>query len=210
MHIYVHTFFQNSSEKTSFLPLLRRSNIIEIVPQTVLCNRESRGGLIFQVKLKPVPILAIYACKTPTHSPFKFKGHVELCVFAEHPETVSISFVNHTGSLLEGCQYTLQCRVEKVAPVQNLTVAFYKGDTMLGSVQSMSSVKTPVNETFTVSFNSSREDNGVQYWCKTELNLGQQGPQNTTEGPHALRTTVYCESASNISQNKNGLFVSKL
>ncbi|KAK0137412.1 Vascular cell adhesion protein 1 [Merluccius polli] len=110
------------------------------------------------------------------------------------PENVSISFVNHLGPLLEGRQYTLQCRVEKVAPVQNLTVTFYRGDTMLDSVQSsMSSVKTPVTEMFTVSINSSREDNGVQYRCKTELNLGQQGPQNTTEGPHAaeLTTTVY-------------------
>ncbi|CAL8285737.1 unnamed protein product [Arctogadus glacialis] len=93
------------------------------------------------------------------------------------PDKVSISFVNHTGPLLEGHQYTLQCRVQEVAPVQNLTVTFYKGDAMLGPVQSSrNSVEAPVTETFTFSFNSSREDDGVQYWCEAKLNLGPHGP----------------------------------
>ncbi|XP_056442529.1 vascular cell adhesion protein 1-like [Gadus chalcogrammus] len=93
------------------------------------------------------------------------------------PDEVSISFVNHTGPLLEGHPYTLQCRVQEVAPVQKLTVTFYKGDTMLGPVQSSrNSVEAPVTETFTFSFNFSREDDGVQYWCEAKLNLGPHGP----------------------------------
>ncbi|KAG7255243.1 hypothetical protein CRUP_017165, partial [Coryphaenoides rupestris] len=103
-------------------------------------------------------------------------------MFAEPPDNVSISFVNHTGPLLEGHQYTLQCHVQEVAPVQNLTVTFYRGGATLGEVQSCrnsskKSTKSPVSETFTVSINSSREDDGVQYWCEAQLDLGPQGPQ---------------------------------
>ncbi|KAG7255244.1 hypothetical protein CRUP_017166 [Coryphaenoides rupestris] len=81
-----------------------------------------------------------------------------------------------------GHQYTLQCHVQEVAPVQNLTVTFYRGGATLGEVQSCrnsskKSTKSPVSETFTVSINSSREDDGVQYWCEAQLDLGPQGPQ---------------------------------
>uniref|UniRef100_A0A8C5F9D5 Ig-like domain-containing protein n=1 Tax=Gadus morhua TaxID=8049 RepID=A0A8C5F9D5_GADMO len=107
------------------------------------------------------------------------------------PDNVSISFVNHTGPLLEGHQYNLQCRVQNVRPIQNLAVTFYKGDTILDSVQSRSSENTTVTETFTsFSFNSSRGDDGVQYWCEAKLNLGQQGPPPVTMSER-LTTTVY-------------------
>ncbi|XP_059902393.1 vascular cell adhesion protein 1-like [Gadus macrocephalus] len=108
------------------------------------------------------------------------------------PDNVSISFVNHTGPLLEGHQYTLQCRVQNVGPVQNLAVTFYKGDTMLGPVQSnRTSENTTATETFTsFSFNSSRGDDGVQYWCEAKLNLGQQGPPPVMMSER-LTTTVY-------------------
>ncbi|KAG7265021.1 hypothetical protein CRUP_007240 [Coryphaenoides rupestris] len=92
-----------------------------------------------------------------------------------------------------------------ISPSQlvNLTVTFYRGGATLGEVQSCrnstkNSTKSPVSKTFTVSINSSREDDGVQYWCEAQLDLGPQGPQpppvmrspklNTTVyyGPHSL------------------------
>ncbi|CAL8403114.1 unnamed protein product [Arctogadus glacialis] len=108
------------------------------------------------------------------------------------PDNVSISFVKHTGPLLEGHQYNLQCRVQNVAPIQNLAVTFYKGDTTLDSVQpNRTSENTTVTETFTsFSFNSSRGDDGVQYWCEAKLNLGQPGPPPVTMSER-LTTTVY-------------------
>ncbi|KAG7457072.1 hypothetical protein MATL_G00242600 [Megalops atlanticus] len=45
------------------------------------------------------------------------------------PDSVSISSVDHTGPMLEGRQYQLQCEVHKIAPVQNLTVKWYRGET---------------------------------------------------------------------------------
>uniref|UniRef100_A0A3Q4GZ92 Ig-like domain-containing protein n=1 Tax=Neolamprologus brichardi TaxID=32507 RepID=A0A3Q4GZ92_NEOBR len=93
------------------------------------------------------------------------------------PESVSISFVNHTEMMFENQQYTLQCSVQNVAPVQNLTVTFYRGNTALGHLQSRSKQKKPVSETFTLNITPSREDDGAQYWCETKLELGPAGPQ---------------------------------
>ncbi|KAM9375487.1 intercellular adhesion molecule 1-like [Pholidichthys leucotaenia] len=92
------------------------------------------------------------------------------------PENVSISFLSHTGPLLEGFQYTLLCTIQKVAPVKNLSVIFYKGEISVGHRQSDSQQKKPVNVTFTLNITASRKDDGAQYWCEAKLELGPDGP----------------------------------
>ncbi|XP_050926448.1 uncharacterized protein LOC108893378 isoform X4 [Lates calcarifer] len=93
------------------------------------------------------------------------------------PDTVSFSFRDHSGPLLEGHQYALQCEVQNVAPVENLTVTFYRGQTALGQLQSSNTGKKPVTEIFTLNINTSKEDDGVQYWCEPKLELGLKRPQ---------------------------------
>lgn len=98
--------------------------------------------------------------------------------------------------MLEARQYTLQCAVWDVAPVQNLTVTFYRGQKPLGSLQSTqrSDCKRPMTETFTLSIEPSRDDDQAQYWCEARLDLkaaGQQRPLVVSS--QKFTATVFCE-----------------
>ncbi|KAK9978070.1 hypothetical protein ABG768_019839 [Culter alburnus] len=92
------------------------------------------------------------------------------------PDSVSISTVDHIGPMKEGNQYELQCDVLNVAPVQYLTVKWYKGQTLVNQTTFNDTIKTPVNETDTLMIRPDRSD-GVQYRCEAELKLGEEGPQ---------------------------------
>ncbi|XP_057698525.1 MAM domain-containing glycosylphosphatidylinositol anchor protein 1-like [Corythoichthys intestinalis] len=87
------------------------------------------------------------------------------------PDSVSLSFANHTGSLLEHNQYTLHCTVHDVAPSRNLVVTFYRNQTRLARLRSNVTDKTPVTEIFPLNIVAMREDDGANYWCEAELQL---------------------------------------
>ncbi|KAL0992593.1 hypothetical protein UPYG_G00095500 [Umbra pygmaea] len=94
------------------------------------------------------------------------------------PDIVSISPLNHSDLIVEGNQYQLQCNIQKVAPLQNLVVKWYKGhESIEATTYRNSSNKTPVNVSPTFTINPSREDDGAQFRCEAELHLGPGGPQ---------------------------------
>ncbi|XP_036423424.1 CD166 antigen-like isoform X2 [Colossoma macropomum] len=105
------------------------------------------------------------------------------------PDRVSISTV---GPMIEGEQYELQCDIQNVAPVEFLTVSWYKGDTLVKNITFTDPIKTPVNLSDTLQISPSRDDDGAQYRCEAELDLGPEGPQpppTVTSDP--LTITVY-------------------
>ncbi|XP_064170240.1 hemicentin-1-like isoform X2 [Anguilla rostrata] len=93
------------------------------------------------------------------------------------PDSVSISAVNHAGPMLEQKQYQLQCEVQNIAPVQNLTVKWYKGETLENQTSYDALTKTPVTVSSTLLITPTSADDGVQYSCVAELELGPEGPQ---------------------------------
>ncbi|XP_052441412.1 cell adhesion molecule 4-like [Carassius gibelio] len=108
------------------------------------------------------------------------------------PDSVSISIVKRTGPMIAGRQYQLQCDVHDVAPVQYLTVKWYKGQTLLDQITFTEDSKTPVNVNPTLLIRPDRDDDGAQYWCEAELDLGAEGPQYPPkETSDPLNITVY-------------------
>ncbi|KAI7803586.1 putative vascular cell adhesion protein 1 [Triplophysa rosa] len=93
------------------------------------------------------------------------------------PDSVSINTADHTGPMIYFSTYKLQCDVVNVAPVQNLIVKWYKGETLMHNETFIYFIMTPVNTTSILQIIADRSDDGVQYRCEAELELGAEGPQ---------------------------------
>ncbi|XP_052407202.1 hemicentin-1 isoform X8 [Carassius gibelio] len=115
--------------------------------------------------------------------PYCYINHKEQCqvelpvIIYKTPDNVSISIVKHRRTMIAGRQYQLQCDVQNVAPVHNLTVKWYKGQTLLNQTTFTEDSKTPVNVNPSVLIRPDRDDDGAQYRCEAELDLGAEGPQ---------------------------------
>ncbi|XP_036392361.1 hemicentin-1-like [Megalops cyprinoides] len=96
----------------------------------------------------------------------------------KHPDSVSLKrHSNHTGPIEEGRQYKLVCEIQNVAPLEYLTVKWYKGQLEVHNKTYNSDRKTPVNEYPILLISPSRADDGAQYRCAAVLDLGPEGPQ---------------------------------
>ncbi|KAA0705418.1 hypothetical protein E1301_Tti009717 [Triplophysa tibetana] len=109
------------------------------------------------------------------------------------PDSVSINTADHTGPMTEGSTYKLQCDVVNVAPVQNLIVKWYKGETLMHNETFTDPIKTPVNKTSMLQITPDRSHDGVQYRCEAELELGAEGPQPppAVTSEHIQMTVLY-------------------
>ncbi|XP_066563960.1 vascular cell adhesion protein 1 isoform X2 [Amia ocellicauda] len=110
----------------------------------------------------------------------------------KYPDSVSISSVGHTGPMEEGRQYRLQCDVQSIAPVQYLSVNWYRGGALIHTETFSENTTKPVDVSRTLLITPNRTDDGVQYSCEAELRLGPGGPQpNPIMKSEPLNITVH-------------------
>ncbi|XP_055781369.1 intercellular adhesion molecule 1-like [Salvelinus fontinalis] len=107
------------------------------------------------------------------------------------PDSVSISPLSHSGPMMEGKEYQLQCVIQNIAPLQNLVVRWYKGNETIETQRFNDSTKKPVNMSSTLTITHRRYEGEVEYRCEAELDLGPEGPKPSALSSKPLNVTVY-------------------
>lgn len=102
---------------------------------------------------------------------------------------MSTSTWDHADPMIEGNNYTLQCDISNVAPVQFLTVNWYKGQVLVES-ESFDGIKNPANISTTLKFSPNRNDTKIQFSCEAELKLG---PKVEKVKSDPLNKIVHCK-----------------
>ncbi|XP_064884048.1 intercellular adhesion molecule 1-like isoform X5 [Oncorhynchus nerka] len=107
------------------------------------------------------------------------------------PDSVSISPLGHSGPMMEGKEYQLQCDIQNITPLQNLVVRWYKGNETIETQTFNDSTKELVNTSSTITITHKRYEGEVEYRCEAELDLGPEGPKPSALTSKPLNVTVY-------------------
>nr|XP_046194597.1 vascular cell adhesion protein 1-like isoform X2 [Oncorhynchus gorbuscha] len=120
------------------------------------------------------------------------------------PDRVSIRYLNHSGPVVEGHQYSLHCLVQNIAPIEHLRVTFFKvstnGEQTVLYTQPLNNdihqlnndMRRPVNESYSLQFSPTSVDDGAQWFCSAMLDLGPEGPRPpAVMESDRLNTTVH-------------------
>ncbi|XP_023135380.2 hemicentin-1 [Amphiprion ocellaris] len=106
------------------------------------------------------------------------------------PETVTISG-DPSSEMEEEKEYKFTCHIPNVAPVQNLTVRWYKGDTIIQTDTFDNPAKRPVDQTSDLKFTPTRQDNNALLRCEAYMDLSPDGPQLNISTQEYNITVVY-------------------
>uniref|UniRef100_A0A8C6UB60 Si:ch211-66e2.5 n=1 Tax=Neogobius melanostomus TaxID=47308 RepID=A0A8C6UB60_9GOBI len=121
-------------------------------------------------------------------------------VLYKKPDSVNIRHVDHTGPMVEKRKYQLLCEVQNIAPVQYLTLKWYRGDAMVHnhSFSDLTS-SSPVQVSSILEITPTRAENGASYSCVAELELGPEGPQPLPSvASDSLNVSVHCEPETEV------------
>nr|XP_043906003.1 hemicentin-2-like [Solea senegalensis] len=106
----------------------------------------------------------------------------------KNPDSVNLYPTQYVNDLVEGTLYELQCDIVEVAPIQNLTVRWYK-DSQVVRTETFTSntTRTPVSESSLFTVNISREDDGAWFRCEAQLDFGpHRSKQPVLSEPHVI------------------------
>uniref|UniRef100_A0A3Q4GUG9 Ig-like domain-containing protein n=1 Tax=Neolamprologus brichardi TaxID=32507 RepID=A0A3Q4GUG9_NEOBR len=113
------------------------------------------------------------------------------------PNIVSIYPLNQSQMMEE--QYWLRCDIINVAPVQHLTVRWYKNNKTIQTESfNDTTTKTLVNESSILRIDISREEKATEFRCEAELDFGPHGLKlPATSQTH--RVSAHCDCTVDIS-----------
>lgn len=117
-------------------------------------------------------------------------SYLPSALLTETPDTVTLSGVDG-GPMVERSAYMLDCNIANVAPVQNLTVIWYRDNETLFTEMFNGTTVTPVTVSSSLRLTADRHHNGALFRCEAVLHLGPELNLTTTSKPYTA--VVQCE-----------------
>ncbi|XP_054463674.1 vascular cell adhesion protein 1-like [Anoplopoma fimbria] len=94
----------------------------------------------------------------------------------KNPETVTL-FQSTYGAALESTYYEMQCDVDDVAPIHNLTLRWYKNNETIKTDYFTNITKRPVSESSNLTVSLNRGEKEAQFRCEAQLDFGGHASQ---------------------------------
>lgn len=124
---------------------------------------------------------------------FILTNYFPLLLFTETPDNIAVSALAH-GPMTEGTEYRLKCDIINVAPVQSLTVKWYRGNEHVSTEMFNDTSVTPISVSSVIRVTPKRDYNGALFRCSAELHLGPEGPEPIpTASSEPYTAVVHCE-----------------
>ncbi|XP_026181878.1 hemicentin-1 isoform X2 [Mastacembelus armatus] len=121
-------------------------------------------------------------CKIKLNSSVECSKDLEIIVYKK-PNMVAIQPIN---DVKEGTQHQIQCDIIDVAPVQNVTLIWYKNEQNIKMETFNNKTKTPVNVSSFLSVNVNRKENGARFRCEAHMAFGPRQLGHVTSDTYTL------------------------
>lgn len=103
--------------------------------------------------------------------------------FTGVPGNVTITLMNRTEVESDGTPYELRCDVYDIAPVQHLTIRWFRQNITVNESRFLETEIRPRNVSASLLIYPTDDDNGVQYRCEAGLDLGPHSSPNVSSDP---------------------------
>uniref|UniRef100_A0A1A8DYR2 Ig-like domain-containing protein n=1 Tax=Nothobranchius kadleci TaxID=1051664 RepID=A0A1A8DYR2_NOTKA len=100
---------------------------------------------------------------------------VDLVIYT-FPESISFRSNESNDEMTEHKAHTFICDIFNIAPVQNLTVQWYKDDAVIHTAILNDETMEPTNQSPAFTFIPTRADRHVRFRCEARMDLGPEGP----------------------------------
>lgn len=104
----------------------------------------------------------------------------------EIPDEVNLHPVN---AVVEGRNHKLQCDIINVAPVQSLSVKWFKDNEIIGTTSFNQTTITPVNESSIFEVSLVRVEDLAEFKCEAQLDIDSEAVVSSK----VVSVSVHCE-----------------